>query len=55
VLRQLELRIRVVQQGPDGFLYVATERSTGGTATDGTVLRLEPVEGAAPPTPSGPR
>jgi glucose/arabinose dehydrogenase len=55
VLRQLELRIRDVQQGPDGFLYVATERSTGGTATDGTVLRLEPVEGAAPPTPSGPR
>ncbi|HET8697851.1 MAG TPA: PQQ-dependent sugar dehydrogenase [Gammaproteobacteria bacterium] len=54
VLRQLELRIRDVQQGPDGFIYVATERSTGGTAADGTVLRLEPVEGAAPPTPSGP-
>jgi glucose/arabinose dehydrogenase len=52
VLRQLGLRIRDVQQGPDGFIYVATERSFGGTRADGTVLRLEPAEGV--PTPSGP-
>ena len=54
VLRQLELRIRDVQQGPDGFIYVATERTTGGTAADGAVLRLEPGEDATPPAPSGP-
>jgi glucose/arabinose dehydrogenase len=55
VLRQLGLRIRDVQQGPDGFIYVATERSLGGTTADDTVLRLEPVEGGSPPTPSGAR
>jgi glucose/arabinose dehydrogenase len=36
-------RIRDVQQGPDGFLYVATERASGGNASDGTVLRIEPA------------
>jgi len=55
VLRQLGLRIRDVQQGPDGFIYVATERSFGGTTADGTVLRLEPVEGAAQPSGAGAR
>jgi glucose/arabinose dehydrogenase len=46
VLRALNLRIRDVQQSRDGFLYVATERSFGGTNADGTILRLEPVEGS---------
>jgi len=46
VLRALNLRIRDVQQTRDGFIYVATERSFGGTAADGTILRLEPVEGS---------
>jgi glucose/arabinose dehydrogenase len=46
LLRQLNVRIRDVQQGPDGFIYVATELRSAGTAADGTVLRLEPVEGS---------
>jgi glucose/arabinose dehydrogenase len=45
VLRSLNIRIRDVQQGPDGLLYVATELRSGGTAADGTVLRIEPLEG----------
>ena len=45
LLRQLGVRIRDVQQSPDGYLYVATEQRSGGTAADGTVLRLEPVDG----------
>jgi glucose/arabinose dehydrogenase len=32
-----------VQQSPDGYLYVATERSFGGTEANGTVMRIEPV------------
>jgi glucose/arabinose dehydrogenase len=36
-------RIRDVVLGPDGNLYVATEGATGGTAADGMVLRIEPV------------
>lgn len=43
LLRALGARIRDVQQGPDGFIYVATERTFRGTAADGTVLRLEPA------------
>ena len=42
LLRTLALRIRDVQQSPDGFIYVATERSFQGSDADGTVLRLEP-------------
>jgi len=45
LLKQLNARIRDVQQSPDGYLYVATELRAGGTADDGTVLRLEPAEG----------
>jgi glucose/arabinose dehydrogenase len=37
-------RIRDVQQSPDGYIYVATERASGGTALDGLVLKIEPVE-----------
>lgn len=46
LLRQLNVRIRDVQQSPDGYIYVATELRSGGTAADGTVLRLEPVDGS---------
>jgi aldose sugar dehydrogenase len=46
VLRALNVRIRDVQQTRDGLIYVATERASGGTAADGTILRLEPVEGS---------
>jgi glucose/arabinose dehydrogenase len=42
LLRQLNIRILDVQQSPDGFIYVATELRSAGTAADGTVLRLEP-------------
>ena len=45
LLRQLGVRIRDVQQSPDGYVYVATELRSGGTVADGTVLRLEPVDG----------
>ncbi|HXF45276.1 MAG TPA: PQQ-dependent sugar dehydrogenase [Burkholderiaceae bacterium] len=45
LLRALNIRIRDVQQSQDGYLYVATELRSAGTAADGTVLRLEPVEG----------
>ena len=45
LLRQLGVRIRDVQQSPDGYLYFATELRSGGTAADGTVLRIEPVDG----------
>jgi glucose/arabinose dehydrogenase len=44
LLVPLEERIRDVQQGPDGYIYVATERASGGNAADGTVLRIEPAK-----------
>jgi aldose sugar dehydrogenase len=43
LLVPLDVRIRDVKEGPDGNLYVATERSFGSTAADGTVLRIEPA------------
>jgi glucose/arabinose dehydrogenase len=43
LLNPLNTRIRDIQLGPDGNLYVATEQASGGVATDGTVLRIEPV------------
>ena len=46
MLRALGLRIRDVQQTRDGFIYVATELRFGGAEADGTILRLEPVEGS---------
>ena len=46
LLRALNLRIRDVQQTRDGYLYVATERQFGGAAADGTILRIEPLEGS---------
>ena len=44
LLTQLNIRIRDVQQGPDGLLYVATELVSGGNNPDGTILRIEPVD-----------
>jgi len=43
LLASLGVRVRDVQQGPDGNLYVATERESTGTAPTGTVLRIEPA------------
>jgi glucose/arabinose dehydrogenase len=43
LLTQLSIRVRDVQQGPDGNIYVATEKRINGTDPDGTVLRIEPV------------
>ena len=43
LLTSLDVRIRDVQQGPDGNLYVATERTSTGVVPDGTVLRIEPA------------
>jgi len=44
LLVPLHERIRDVQQGPDGYIYVATERSFRGDTADGSVLRIEPAE-----------
>ena len=44
LLIPLEQRIRDVVQGPDGFLYVATEKAIRGNAADGAVLRIEPAD-----------
>jgi glucose/arabinose dehydrogenase len=43
LLTSLNVRIRDVQQSPDGYIYIATEKAIGGDAVDGTVLRLEPA------------
>ena len=43
LLLPLNVRIRDVQQGPDGLVYVATELVSGGNDADGTVLRIEPA------------
>ena len=43
LLTALDVRIRDVQQGPDGNLYIATERGTVGVVPDGTVMRIEPA------------
>jgi glucose/arabinose dehydrogenase len=44
LLTELGVRIRDVEQSPDGYIYVATETAIGGSAATGTVLRIEPVE-----------
>jgi glucose/arabinose dehydrogenase len=43
LLIPLHERIREVVQGPDGYLYVATEHVSQGAAADGMVLRIEPA------------
>jgi glucose/arabinose dehydrogenase len=52
MLTELGVRFRDVEQGPDGYLYFATEVRYGSSNEDGAVIRLEP---AAPAAPSGPR
>lgn len=44
LLVPLHQRIRDVQQGPDGFIYLATEHTFRGDEVDGSVLRIEPAE-----------
>jgi len=44
LLTTLNVRPRDVKEGPDGNFYVATEGATGGTAADGMVLKIEPVQ-----------
>ncbi|MEO8260756.1 MAG: PQQ-dependent sugar dehydrogenase [Acidobacteriota bacterium] len=44
LLTSLDIRVRDVVQGPDGCLYVATEKGSGGNTPDGTILRIEPAE-----------
>ena len=46
LLIPLGVRIRDVQQSPDGYIYVATEGASGGNATDGMVLKIEPADAA---------
>ncbi len=43
LLMPLDVRVRDVQQGPDGNLYIATELRSGGVIPDGTVMRIEPA------------
>ena len=43
LLVSLNVRIRDVQQSPDGYLYVATEGAIRGDLADGMVLRIEPA------------
>ena len=43
MLTELGMRVRDVQQGPDGYLYVATEVQYGSGKPDGALLRIEPA------------
>jgi aldose sugar dehydrogenase len=43
LLQPLNIRVRDVQQSPDGYIYVATEGASGGSASDGMVLKIEPA------------
>ncbi len=43
LLTSLNVRIRDVQQGPDGNLYIATEQESAGAMPNGTVMRIEPA------------
>jgi glucose/arabinose dehydrogenase len=43
LLASLDVRVRDVQQGPDGNLYIATELRATGVTPDGTVMRIEPA------------
>jgi len=40
----LRVRVRDVQQSPDGYIYVATEGASGGNTADGMVLKIEPAD-----------
>jgi glucose/arabinose dehydrogenase len=43
ILSELGVRFRDVEQGPDGFVYLATEVRYGSGNPDGTIIRLEPL------------
>ena len=43
LLLPMNVRVRDVQQSPDGYIYVATEQGSGRTGSDGMVLRIEPI------------
>ncbi len=43
LLASLNIRVRDVQQSPDGYIYIATEGAIRGDAADGMVLRIEPA------------
>jgi aldose sugar dehydrogenase len=43
LLRELGVRFRDVEQGPDGYLYLTTEVRYGSGQPDGTILRIEPA------------
>jgi glucose/arabinose dehydrogenase len=43
MLTELGMRFRDVEQGPDGYLYAATEAAYGSGKPDGAVLRIEPA------------
>jgi glucose/arabinose dehydrogenase len=42
LLLPLNIRVRDVQQSPDGYIYVVTEQASGRAGADGMVLRIEP-------------
>jgi glucose/arabinose dehydrogenase len=44
LLASLNIRVRDIQQSPDGYIYVATESGLRADAADGMVLRIEPVQ-----------
>jgi glucose/arabinose dehydrogenase len=44
LLASLNIRVRDVQQSPDGYIYIATEGAIRGDAADGMVLRIEPAQ-----------
>ena len=49
MLTALDVRFRDVRQGPDGYLYVATEKTgqdgpgSAKDSPDGAILRIEPA------------
>jgi glucose/arabinose dehydrogenase len=43
MLIELGMRFRDIAQGPDGYLYAATEAAYGSGKPDGAVLRIEPA------------
>jgi aldose sugar dehydrogenase len=43
MLTELGVRFRDVRQGPDGYLYMATEVQYGSGKPDGAILRIEPA------------
>jgi glucose/arabinose dehydrogenase len=47
LLTQLDVRVRDVRQGPDGYLYIATEKASDAAPTadeSGEEYRLRPVD-----------